>query len=127
MIGDGIATDLAAARAVGARCVLMLTGVTTAGRGRGTPRRRAADRGRRRRRRAAPRSSSALAALGRRQRSEPASSGIPRAQASNSARSGASVGLVGEGDVERAAVDRPQLGERQPDRLDRVERTPRTA
>ena len=29
MIGDGIATDLAAARAVGARCVLMLTGVTT--------------------------------------------------------------------------------------------------
>jgi 4-nitrophenyl phosphatase len=30
MIGDGIGTDLAAARAVGARCVLMLTGVTTA-------------------------------------------------------------------------------------------------
>lgn len=30
MIGDGIATDLAAARAVGAKCVLMLTGVTTA-------------------------------------------------------------------------------------------------
>jgi ribonucleotide monophosphatase NagD (HAD superfamily) len=30
MIGDGIATDLAAARAVGARCVLMLTGVSTA-------------------------------------------------------------------------------------------------
>ena len=29
MIGDGIATDLAAARAVGARCILMLTGVTT--------------------------------------------------------------------------------------------------
>jgi phosphoglycolate/pyridoxal phosphate phosphatase family enzyme len=29
MIGDGIATDLAAARAVGARSVLMLTGVTT--------------------------------------------------------------------------------------------------
>jgi ribonucleotide monophosphatase NagD (HAD superfamily) len=29
MIGDGIATDLAAANAVGARCVLMLTGVTT--------------------------------------------------------------------------------------------------
>jgi HAD superfamily hydrolase (TIGR01450 family) len=29
MIGDGIATDLAAARAVGAKCVLMLTGVTT--------------------------------------------------------------------------------------------------
>ena len=29
MIGDGIATDLAAAQAVGARCVLMLTGVTT--------------------------------------------------------------------------------------------------
>jgi HAD superfamily hydrolase (TIGR01450 family) len=29
MIGDGIATDLAAARAVGARCVLMLTGVTS--------------------------------------------------------------------------------------------------
>jgi 4-nitrophenyl phosphatase len=29
MIGDGIGTDLAAARAVGARCVLMLTGVTT--------------------------------------------------------------------------------------------------
>ena len=34
MIGDGIATDLAAARAVGARCVLMLTGVTTRGAGR---------------------------------------------------------------------------------------------
>ncbi|HEX7472059.1 MAG TPA: HAD hydrolase-like protein, partial [Candidatus Limnocylindrales bacterium] len=29
MIGDGIDTDLAAARAVGARCILMLTGVTT--------------------------------------------------------------------------------------------------
>ena len=29
MIGDGIETDLAAAQAVGARCVLMLTGVTT--------------------------------------------------------------------------------------------------
>ena len=29
MIGDGLGTDLAAARAVGARCVLMLTGVTT--------------------------------------------------------------------------------------------------
>jgi len=29
MIGDGIGTDLAAALAVGARCVLMLTGVTT--------------------------------------------------------------------------------------------------
>jgi HAD superfamily hydrolase (TIGR01450 family) len=28
MIGDGIGTDLAAARAVGARCVLMLTGIT---------------------------------------------------------------------------------------------------
>jgi 4-nitrophenyl phosphatase len=30
MIGDGIHSDLAAARAVGARCVFMLTGVTTA-------------------------------------------------------------------------------------------------
>ena len=29
MIGDGIPTDMAAARAVGARCVFMLTGVTT--------------------------------------------------------------------------------------------------
>jgi ribonucleotide monophosphatase NagD (HAD superfamily) len=29
MIGDGIPTDLAAARAVGARCVFMLTGVTS--------------------------------------------------------------------------------------------------
>ena len=29
MIGDAIGSDLAAARAVGARCVLMLTGVTT--------------------------------------------------------------------------------------------------
>ncbi len=29
MIGDGILTDLRAAKAVGARCVLMLTGVTT--------------------------------------------------------------------------------------------------
>ena len=29
MIGDGIGTDLAAARAVGARCVIMLTGVST--------------------------------------------------------------------------------------------------
>jgi HAD superfamily hydrolase (TIGR01450 family) len=29
MIGDGIGTDLAAARAVGARCILMMTGVTT--------------------------------------------------------------------------------------------------
>jgi 4-nitrophenyl phosphatase len=31
VIGDGLLTDLAAARAVGARCILMLTGVTTAG------------------------------------------------------------------------------------------------
>jgi 4-nitrophenyl phosphatase len=30
MIGDGIPTDLAAARAIGCRCVLMLTGVTSA-------------------------------------------------------------------------------------------------
>jgi HAD superfamily hydrolase (TIGR01450 family) len=30
MIGDGLATDLAAARAIGARSILMLTGVTTA-------------------------------------------------------------------------------------------------
>jgi ribonucleotide monophosphatase NagD (HAD superfamily) len=29
MIGDGLGTDVAAARAVGARSVLMLTGVTT--------------------------------------------------------------------------------------------------
>jgi HAD superfamily hydrolase (TIGR01450 family) len=29
MIGDGIGTDLAGARAVGARCVLMLTGITS--------------------------------------------------------------------------------------------------
>jgi HAD superfamily hydrolase (TIGR01450 family) len=29
MIGDGLGTDLAAARAVGARCAIMLTGVTT--------------------------------------------------------------------------------------------------
>jgi ribonucleotide monophosphatase NagD (HAD superfamily) len=29
MIGDGILTDLQAARAVGARCVLMLTGVSS--------------------------------------------------------------------------------------------------
>jgi 4-nitrophenyl phosphatase len=29
MIGDGIGTDLAAAQAVGARCIFMLTGVTT--------------------------------------------------------------------------------------------------
>jgi ribonucleotide monophosphatase NagD (HAD superfamily) len=29
MIGDGLATDLAAARAIGGRSVLMLTGVTT--------------------------------------------------------------------------------------------------
>ena len=29
MIGDGIGTDLAAARAVGARCIFMLTGVTS--------------------------------------------------------------------------------------------------
>jgi 4-nitrophenyl phosphatase len=29
MIGDGIQTDLLAARAVGARCVLMLTGVSS--------------------------------------------------------------------------------------------------
>jgi len=29
VIGDGIGTDLAAARAVGARCIFMLTGVTT--------------------------------------------------------------------------------------------------
>jgi ribonucleotide monophosphatase NagD (HAD superfamily) len=31
MIGDGIGSDLPAARAVGARCILMLTGVATRG------------------------------------------------------------------------------------------------
>jgi ribonucleotide monophosphatase NagD (HAD superfamily) len=30
MIGDGLGTDIAAARAVGARSVLMMTGVSTA-------------------------------------------------------------------------------------------------
>ena len=54
MIGDGIATDLAAARAVGARCVLMLTGVTTRAEVEALPRRRAADRDRRRSELAAP-------------------------------------------------------------------------
>jgi ribonucleotide monophosphatase NagD (HAD superfamily) len=29
MIGDGLRTDLAAARAVGARCIFMLTGIST--------------------------------------------------------------------------------------------------
>jgi glycerol 3-phosphatase-2 len=29
VIGDAIGTDLAGARAVGARCVMMLTGITT--------------------------------------------------------------------------------------------------
>ena len=46
MIGDGIATDLAAARAVGARCVFMLTGVTTRAEVDALPADRAADRGR---------------------------------------------------------------------------------
>ena len=50
-----------------------------------------------------------------------ASSGTPAAQASNSRRSGASVGLVGERDVEAAPVDRPQLRQRQPDPLDRAD------
>ena len=52
MIGDGIATDLAAARAVRARCVLMLTGVTNRTQVDALPAGRASDRGRRRRRRA---------------------------------------------------------------------------
>ena len=52
MIGDGIATDLAAARAVGARSILMLTGVTTQAQLDALPGSRAPDRGRRRRGRA---------------------------------------------------------------------------
>ena len=52
MIGDGIGTDLAAARAVGARCIFMLTGVTTRAQVEALPAGRAADRDRRRRRRA---------------------------------------------------------------------------
>ena len=52
MIGDGIGTDLAAARAVGARCIFMLTGVTTRAEVEALPRRRAAGRPRRRCRRA---------------------------------------------------------------------------
>jgi len=38
MIGDGIQTDLLAARAVGARCVLMLTGVSTRAQAEALPR-----------------------------------------------------------------------------------------
>ena len=52
MIGDGIPTDLAAAHAVGARCILMLTGVTTRAEVDALPADRAADRDRRRRGRA---------------------------------------------------------------------------
>ena len=48
MIGDGIPTDLAAAHAVGARCILMLTGVTTRAEVEALPAGRAADRDRRR-------------------------------------------------------------------------------
>ena len=48
MIGDGIPTDLAAAHAVGARCILMLTGVTTRAEVDALPADRAADRDRRR-------------------------------------------------------------------------------
>ena len=52
MIGDGIATDLAAARAVGRALRPHADRGHDPGRGRGTPRRPAADRDRRRRRRA---------------------------------------------------------------------------
>ena len=58
--------------------------------------------------------------LGATQRAVAASSGMPAAQASNSALSGARSASVREGDVERPPVERPQLGEGQPDRLHRV-------
>jgi len=41
MIGDGLETDLAAARALGARCILMLTGVTTRAQAEALPKDRA--------------------------------------------------------------------------------------
>ena len=121
MIGDGIHSDLAAARAVGARCVFMLTGVTTAGAA-GRP--------------AAPTSSRPpwpRTPPSWRRSSRPSSRGLARRQASGrelrdprrprvergaQRREGR---LVGEGDVERVAVDRPQLGQGQPDRLDRAD------
>ena len=92
MIGDGIGTDLAAARAVGARCVIMLTGVSTRERGRGPPRRRATDRGRRGRDRAGRRPGGARRGSERRLAPPvPPSSGMPAAQSSKDARNGASV------------------------------------
>ena len=120
MIGDGIATDLAAARAVGARCILMLTGVTTRAAGRGAARGRASDRGRRGRRGARRRSWRRLARLSSRQSAAIASSGIRRPGIERVAQR-REVDLVGERHVERVTVDRPQLGQGQPDRLDRAD------
>ena len=65
MIGDGLPTDLAAAHAVGARSVLMLTGVTTRARSTRSPPTEQPDRDRRRRGRARrdPRAPGRLKAL----------------------------------------------------------------
>ncbi len=115
MIGDGIETDLAAARAVGARCVFMLTGVTTRAAARGPPARPAADRGGRRRRRAGRDPRDAGDGLTGRGGSQLRPPDGPGGELGTQRRE---VDLVGEGDVERVAVDRPQLGDGQPDDLD---------
>ena len=124
MIGDGIGTDLAAARAVGARCVLMLTGVTTRAQVDALPADEqptavAAD------------AAELAAALERCERlgrgadvRELRPALAPRGEGGPHGRQGR---LVGEGDVERVAVDRPQLGHGQPDLPRPRSRTPRRA
>ena len=121
MIGDGMETDLAAARAVGASCVLMLTGVAKrdevdALADHERPMAVAAD-------------ATELAAIldGSRARDGPrrewsagtgAQLGDPRGPAIECRAERLQRSLVGEGDVEGLAVDGPQLRHRQPDGLD---------
>ena len=103
-----IGTDLAGARAIGARCILMLTGITTRDEVDALPPEQqpdavAADAEELAAALTAPRGVRRLAASGRR------APGCSPPTASNSARSRSQRGLIGERDVERVAVDRPQL------------------
>ena len=133
VIGDGIGTDLAGAQAVGARSVLMLTGITTPADVEALPHHERPD--------AVAATADELAAalddlsdqqVRRRRRHTPAAPTMALSPAvSHPGRPARDVRgphvelgaqvvagrLVDECDVERMPVDRPQLGQRQPDLL----------
>ena len=114
MIGDSLLTDIPAAKAVGARSVLMLTGVSTADQLDGLPPDARPD--------AVAANAEELAAVldaaRRLTQSGADSSGIPAPQASNSALRRLSTSPSANATLEGAPIDRPQLRQRQPDPLD---------